>query len=320
MQADILERVRQVPGVISAGWATMHPLSGRDRGALVEVPGFMAQTDAGKRIHLAAVSPEYFDTLGITMLLGRGFTAGDHGRAGKVAILNETAARFYFGNRDPIGRSVQFTNYPSRDLQYEVVGVVRDTIHDNLRESASRFIYLPIPQHVEPINRLALAVRCAGSAISVAEPAQRLIQSARSRLLVTNVSTMEKQIKHALLRERLVATLSTAFGSVALVLASIGLPGLWPIRYRGESTKSGSGWPWVPPGRCGVDDPARRTRSGCGRHFHRYPRGAGDRAGGEGVTLWCRTSRSCYAGKRRAVAPGMHGARGCYAKPPGQLA
>jgi len=226
MQTDILERVRQIPGVISAGLATMNPISGRDRGALVEVPGFMPQTDAGKRIHLAAVSPEYFDTLGIPMLLGRGFTAGDHGNAPKVAILNETAARFYFGNENPIGRNVRFINYPSHDLLYEVIGVVRDTIHDNLRESASRFIYLPIPQSVDPINGLALAARCFGDAISFAAPVQRQIQSTRSTLLVTNISTMEKQIEQALLRERLVATLSTAFGTVALVLATIGLYGI----------------------------------------------------------------------------------------------
>ena len=78
MQADILNRVRRIPGVRSAGWATMNPISGRDRGAVIEVPGFMPQTDADKEIHLAAVSPEYFGALGVPMLLGRGFTDGDH--------------------------------------------------------------------------------------------------------------------------------------------------------------------------------------------------------------------------------------------------
>jgi macrolide transport system ATP-binding/permease protein len=253
MQADILERVRHIPGVISAGWATMHPISGRDRGALVEVPGFMPLTDAGKRIHLAAVSPEYFDTLGIPMLLGRGFTAGDHGSATKVAILNETAARFYFGDANPIGRSVRFTNYPSRNLLFEVVGVVRDILHDNLRSPVARFIYLPIPQYVEPINQLALAARCSGDPITFSATVRRQIQSARSTPLVTNISTMEKQIEQALLRERLVATLSTAFGTVALVLAGIGLYGILAyavtrrtneigIRMALGSTRSGVVW------------------------------------------------------------------------------
>jgi predicted permease len=225
-QGDILERVRQIPGVRSAGLTTVSPMSGRDRGALVEVPGFAPQTEGDKRIHMAAISPGYFETLGVPVLLGRDFTISDHGGSLKVAILNETAARFYFGSANPIGGKVRFTNYARRDLLYEVVGVVRDTLHDNLRDRASRFIYLPVPQSVEPIQRIGLAARCAGDATGFSEPVRRQIQSAHPALLVTSASTMEKQIGQTLFRERLVATLSIAFGTVALVLASIGLYGI----------------------------------------------------------------------------------------------
>jgi predicted permease len=225
-QEDILERVRQVPGVRAAGLTTISPMSGRDRGALLEVPGFVPATERDKRIHMAATSPGYFETLGVPLLLGRDFTIGDHGSSPKVAILNETAARFYFGSANPIGGKVRFTNYPQRDLLYEVVGVVRDTLHDNLRDRASRFIYLPVPQSVERIQQIVLAARCVGDAIGFAEPVRRQIQSAYPALLVTSASTMEKQIEQTLLRERLVATLSIAFGTVALVLASIGLYGI----------------------------------------------------------------------------------------------
>ncbi|MBI1790530.1 MAG: ABC transporter permease [Acidobacteria bacterium] len=253
MQTDILDRVRRIPGVRSVSWATMNPLSGRDRGAVLEVPGFVPRTEADKDIHLAAVSPEYFDTLGVPMLLGRGFSARDHGGAPKVAILNVTAARFYFGNANPIGLKVRFTNYPGRDLLYEVVGVVGDARHDSLREPPPRFIYLPIPQSVDRINRLALAARCSGDAIHFAAPVRRQIQSVRSTLLIANVSTMEKQIEQSLLRERLVAALSTTFGTVALVLACIGLYGILAyavtrrtneigIRMALGATKSGVVW------------------------------------------------------------------------------
>jgi len=226
MQAEILERVRQIPGVLSCGWTTMNPMSGRDRGAIIEVPGFAARTEEDKEIHLAAVSPEYFDTLGVPTSLGREFTPGDHGGALKVAILNDTAARFYFPHANPIGRKIRFVNYPSSDLLYEIVGVVRDTVHDDIREPASRFIYLPIGQHVDRINRLALAARCSGDPITFATSVRRHIQTVRSTLLILNVSTMERQIEQMLLRERLVATLSAAFGIVALVLAGIGLYGI----------------------------------------------------------------------------------------------
>jgi predicted permease len=201
-------------------------MSGRGRGAIVEVPGFVPSSDKDNEVHMAAISPDHFDTLGVPLLLGRSFTASDHPSAPKVAILNQTAARFYFGNANPIGRKVRFTNYPARDLIYEVVGVVRDAKHYSLRESASRFIYLPIPQHVERIHRLALAARCSGDALAFATPVRRHVQNVRATLFIQSVSTMEQQIGQAVFQERLLATLSTTFGTVALVLACIGLYGI----------------------------------------------------------------------------------------------
>jgi predicted permease len=204
----------------------MSPLSGRDRGAIVEVPGFTPRTETDKHIHLAAVSPNYFDVLGVPLLVGRDFTARDGAGAPKVAIINETAARFYLAGANPIGREIRFTNYPGRDMLYEVAGVVKDAKHDSMREAAQRFIYLPIPQSADRINRLTLAVRYSGDAIAFAAPIRREIQRARSTLLVANVSTMERQIAQSLIRERLVAALSTTFGAVALVLVGIGLYGI----------------------------------------------------------------------------------------------
>jgi predicted permease len=226
LQSEILDRVRSLPGVRSATWATMNPLSGRDRGAMIEAQGFLPTSEKDKEIHIAAVSPEYFDTLGIPLQLGRAFTPGDTAATAKVAILNETAARFYFGNQNPLGRKVRFTNYPSNELVYEVVGLVKDSKHDELRDPAQRFVYLPIPQSVDRINRLALALRVSGPPIAYIEAVRREISNARTTILVTNVSTMEKQIDRLLIRERLLAALSTSFGIVAVLLACIGLYGI----------------------------------------------------------------------------------------------
>jgi predicted permease len=226
VQAAILDRVRRIPGVRSASWATMNPLSGRDRGAVLEIPGFVPRNEADKNIHLAAVSPDYFETFGVPLLLGRTFTDRDDAAALKVAIINETAAHFYFGDSNPLGRRVRFVNYPSRELIYQIVAVVKDSKHDNLREQPSRFIYLPILQSVDRINRLGLAVRCAGDAIPFTAPVRQQVQSAGSTLLINNVYTIEKQIAMSLRRERLVAALSIAFGALALSLACIGLYGI----------------------------------------------------------------------------------------------
>jgi predicted permease len=225
-QTEILDRVRGIPGVRSASWATYSPFSGRGRAAILDIPGFAPRAEQDKEVDLAVISPEYFETFGVRLLLGRAFTARDNGTASKVAILNETAARFYFGNANPVGNKVRFVAYSRPDLIYEIVGVVADTRHDSLREQTVRFIYLPIPQSVERINRLALSLRCAGDALAFAPVVRREVQNVRSTVLVNNVSTIEKQVQQSLRTERLVAVLSTGFGTLALVLACIGLYGI----------------------------------------------------------------------------------------------
>jgi predicted permease len=193
---------------------------------VLEIPGFLPRTADDQDVHLAALSPTYLETLGIPLLLGRGFTPRDTAATAKVAILNRTAARFYFADANPIGKKVRFANYPAHDLVYEIVGVAGDAKHDNLRELPERFIYLPIPQSVDRINRLALAVRCAGDPGAFAATVRREVLAVRSTLLINNVSTLEKQIRQSLGRERLVTALSSAFGALALSLACIGLYGI----------------------------------------------------------------------------------------------
>jgi predicted permease len=224
-EAEMLDRIRRIPGVRSASWATMNPMGGRDRGATLEIPGFTPRAPRDNDIHMAVVSPAYFETFGVPLLLGRAFTKRDGATAQKVAIINETAAHFYFGDTMPLGRRVRFANYPAPDAIYEIVGVVKDFLHDSLREQVSRFIFLPIPQSVERINRLSLAVHCSGDAAGYAAPVRRELQRVRPALVLTNVATVEQHVEDSLRRERLISALATAFGALALALACIGIYG-----------------------------------------------------------------------------------------------
>ena len=236
LQTAILNRIQHLPSVRSASWSTMSPLSGRDRGEILDVPKFTPRTETDRQVHLVSVSPQYFATFGLPLLRGRAFTPREDNVVPNVVILNETAARFYFGDANPIGEKVKFP-HPGRpgdpaneisrpgDRAYEIVGVVKDAKHESVRAQAGRFVYLPIPQSFDRINRLALAVRSTGDPIALTASVRREVESG-SNLLLTNVSTMEKQVERALMNERLVSALSTTFGVLALVLACIGLYGI----------------------------------------------------------------------------------------------
>lgn len=225
LQPELLERVRAIPGVRSVSWSTMSPLSGRDRQIIMDVPGFVRRSETDKHVHNVSVSPDYFLTYGVPVKLGRVFTARDDSNAPKVAVMNETAVRFYFGNTNPIGARVTFPRGGDA-VTYEIAGVVKDAKHSSLREEPQRFIYFPIAQSFDRIGRLALSVRTSTDPMGLVAAVTKEILRVRFTLLITNVSTLEKQVELSLMRERLVSSLSMAFGTLALFLACIGLYGI----------------------------------------------------------------------------------------------
>ena len=120
--SGFIERVHQAPGVSSAAVATMNPLSGRDRGVEIAIHGPAPGPEKDRGIHINQVTDGYFETTGIRVLAGRSFTPSDRSGSLRVAILNETAARAFFGAESPIGRKVQFPGTARR-------GRVRDRRH-----------------------------------------------------------------------------------------------------------------------------------------------------------------------------------------------
>jgi predicted permease len=225
LQKETLDDVRHMPGVRSASWSTMTPLDGRDRGVLLNVPEFAPRDETDLQVHLASISPEYFATMGTPVLAGRAFNPQDNAGSPPVAILNESAARFYFGHADPVGRKVTFAKRPNVP-EYEIVGIVKDIRQESPRTEAWRFIYLAIPQSIDRVNRLTLSVRCSTDPLALAHPVAQRVLAASSTLLITNISTIEKQVQLSLMTERLVSALSTAFGILAVVLSCIGLYGV----------------------------------------------------------------------------------------------
>lgn len=222
---ETLERVKTTPGLSSASLSTLSPLDGRDRGVMIEVPGFAPQGERDMNVSVNQITSDFFGTLGISIQTGRTFSENDTQSGTRVALLNETAARFYFGDRNAVNAKIRFSR-PPVDQPYEIVGVVRDSRQSNLREEPPRLVYLPVQQSLDKLSRLTLSARTTGDPAALVNPIRDEIREMGADLLVTDVVTLDEQVNQTLIIERLVSALSTVFGLLASLLACIGLYGV----------------------------------------------------------------------------------------------
>ena len=218
------DRIARTPGVISASLAVMPLLDGNEWDSSVSIEGYSAKEGEWINPHMQFVSPGFFATLKIPMLLGRDFRLRDEKGAPKVGIINERFARRYFGS-SPIGRHVGMGGNPGTKLDIEIVGVVRDTRYEGLREEVPYELYIPYPQ-MEMIQGMISYVRAAGDPEQLFPVMRQLVSEVDVNVPVYRMRTMEQQIDKSLMSERLLASLSAVFGAIATLLAAIGLYGV----------------------------------------------------------------------------------------------
>ena len=229
MWSDFIARIGSLPGVTSAAASTMSPLSGRDRGVKMAVRGAAAGLERDMGIHVNQVTSGYFETMGVRLIAGRLFTPSDRAGALRVTILNETAARSYFGSESPLGRKVNFPGQRVED-EYEIVGVVGDVRYQHLRTPDERMAYLPIEQSIDPIGTTVVAVRAVGDVMSFVPQIRAAAGKTLPSGFVSAVGTIEQRVAGSLVRERMLSLLATFFAALALTLACVGLYGV--VAYR----------------------------------------------------------------------------------------
>jgi predicted permease len=142
-----------------------------------------------------------------------------------VAVVNETFARYFFGGQSPIGRHFGMGRHPSTGLDYTIVGLVRDSKFTSLRQKPVRFVYLPYMQN-ESVGQVTFYVRSRLDPAALGAQVRALVRQADAGLPVTDMKTMQAQIRESLFVERMVASLSAAFGFLATLLAAVGLYGV----------------------------------------------------------------------------------------------
>jgi predicted permease len=230
------ERLNGLPGVRSAALAEFGLFTRAGTTAPVRVPASRVNPVGDGDVRQSWVTPRFFETLGMRIVRGRGFTAQDAAGSPRVVVLNETMARHYFGDAsplgkllyfpklDPQGRYVPFEEAMGPDQAWEIVGVVQDARYDGLRQTTPRMAFLPWFQGTPLLS--SVAVRTSVEPASLVAAVRRALREAHPDLIVREIRTLEEQIDRTLGQERLIARLLGFFGLLALVLTGVGLYGV----------------------------------------------------------------------------------------------
>src|SRR5882762_4923640 len=219
-QDELLQRVKTLPGVESAAFARMTPLSyGSFSSTVIAVDGYQPPPEEQPTAQYNEVGPGYFGTMGIPLVSGREFTRADDEKAALVAVVNETMAAKYWRGKNPIGERVQVK---SRWMQ--VVGVAKDSKYQSVRETLKPFFYVPMRQNFS--RGADLFIRSPVQAGTMATALAREVHTLDPGLALYEVITLQEQVDRSTSPQMVAVTLVGVLGGLALLLAAIGLYGV----------------------------------------------------------------------------------------------
>jgi predicted permease len=236
---ELLERVRTTPGVEQAASAGIVQGLGNGWNEAIEIPGEDPEQAKKRRIYpwFDRVSAGYFRTMGTPMLAGRDFDERDTPTSPVVAIVNQEFARKFYGGQNPIGKGFRIEGGPGEPQPlYQIVGLVKDSKYQSLREPFKPIAYVAASQDKEPGLGTTIIVRSTAPLGSLLAAVRRTVLEENPEISL-EFRVFRAQLRNSLLRERLMATLSGFFGFLAVVLATIGLYGVMSYmvaRRRGE--------------------------------------------------------------------------------------
>jgi predicted permease len=230
---ELWQRTSSLPGAQAVGITQVVPPN--DRRVDVTIDGAATLADDKMYVDRLLIGPGFFDAMGIPILAGRAITIRDDERAPNVCVVSATTARTFFGDRSPLGRHFTFKR-SGAEYTVEIVGVAKD-----LQKVESRgewhAVYCPMLQDLPTLNAILL-VRANGDATEVLEQARQAFRDIDKNLFV-NVASMESRIEANAFFQRLLAMVSSVFGVLALVLASIGLYGVMTYSVARRSNEVG---------------------------------------------------------------------------------
>lgn len=242
---ETLDWLEALPGARSASLLSFPLLAGGSITNRIAVPGRAPQPGEEAGCHQLWVGPRFFETMGIPLVSGRDFTKQDERHDHQTqtggekasskaappavpvlfAVINQSMARHFFSNEDPIGKRFTYEGYSTEGNVFEVIGVVKDAKYENLRDPSPKTFYVPYFQRPNN-NDQTFQLRTFGDLSGLATTLERAVQEVNPKLHIVGLQTMNDLVDRSLMRERFIAQIAGFFSLFALLLASVGLYGV----------------------------------------------------------------------------------------------
>jgi predicted permease len=219
------ERLAAIPGVSGVAASMVPLISGNNWGNSLTVEGYSRDPKADTHSMVNAVGPGFFGKMGVPLMTGREFTDRDTAAGPKVAIVNERFAKHFFGDRNPLGRRFGLGMGNDVKLEYEIVGVAKNSHYSGVKQEPPRLYFVPWRQ-AERVVSLSYYVRTALPPESLFDDVRRTMRGLDADLPLESLRTFEEHIGRNIREDRLILQLAGAFSLLATLLAMLGLYGV----------------------------------------------------------------------------------------------
>ncbi|MGH9342197.1 MAG: ABC transporter permease, partial [Terriglobia bacterium] len=233
------QRLNALPGVVSAALAQYTPVSGTSSSGNFSMLDYTPAPGKEMNLFHLSIGPRFFETLGIPVLLGRAIGPQDTPATPPVVVVNETFVKQYLPRQDPIGRRIHL-GAPFKAPGVKIVGVVGDSKYYGLRKELRPMAFFSVWQGKDAsVYDGDWIIRTKGQPSSVIPEVKQALSGIDSRLPILDITTLSRQIGHSLSQQKIITSLCSAFGILALLLAALGIYGTMAYAVARRTTEIG---------------------------------------------------------------------------------